>query len=226
MVAREGKVAEAAALLLAAADDLRADPGCELYLINRQADRPDTIWVTELWRSREDLDATVEKIRGSDRVAQVMALVQEFEMVELEELGGKGPTPVAADSPPYTRFNLANAEDQAAKHGFGHVQEARFPHGDLDARQTGLAHLRIKPNMRQPFAHRHRRAEEVYLVLSGSGRAKLDDEVLEVGRLDAIRIAPTVERAFEAGPEGLELLAFSARHPGDAEMVTDPGWWD
>lgn len=90
LVARQGRGEELAELLLAAADDLRGNPGCELYLVNRQADRPDAIWVTELWRSQRDLDASIEKIRESDDVAAVMALVKESEMVELELLGGKG----------------------------------------------------------------------------------------------------------------------------------------
>jgi quinol monooxygenase YgiN len=89
-VAKQGRGAEVAEALLAAADDLRDDPGCELYLINRQAGAPDTIWVTELWRSQADLDAALEKIRGSSDVGAVLALVDSFEMVELELLGGKG----------------------------------------------------------------------------------------------------------------------------------------
>jgi quinol monooxygenase YgiN len=90
-VAREGRGEELAALLLAAADELGADPGCELYLVNRQAGSPDVIWVTELWRTQADLDASIERIRGSDEVAAAMALVDSFEIVELELLGGKGP---------------------------------------------------------------------------------------------------------------------------------------
>ena len=89
--AREGRGRELADLLLAAADDLESDPGCELYLVNRQAGEPDLIWVTELWRSQADLDASLERIRGSDDVAAAMALVDDWEMVELELLGGKGP---------------------------------------------------------------------------------------------------------------------------------------
>jgi quinol monooxygenase YgiN len=89
-VAKEGRGGELAELLLGAAEELEADPGCELYLINRQADRPDVIWVTELWRSQADVDASIEQIRGSDRVAAAMALVESWEMVELEPLGGKG----------------------------------------------------------------------------------------------------------------------------------------
>jgi quinol monooxygenase YgiN len=90
-VAHQGNGEELAQRLLAAADELRADPGCELYLINRQADRPDVIWVTELWTSEEALAASLEKVRQSDDVAEVMALVEDWEMIELEPLGGKGP---------------------------------------------------------------------------------------------------------------------------------------
>jgi quinol monooxygenase YgiN len=88
--AKEGQGGELAELLLAAADDLEADPGCELYLINRQADRPDVVWVTELWRSQADLDASIEQVRGSDRVARALTMVETWEMVELDLLGGKG----------------------------------------------------------------------------------------------------------------------------------------
>jgi mannose-6-phosphate isomerase-like protein (cupin superfamily) len=121
----------------------------------------------------------------------------------------------------FTVKNLREAEDLALKHGFSETQEARFPRGDLDAETTGLAYLVLRPGKRQPFAHRHNEAEEIYVVLSGGGRARLDDEVLEVGAMDAIRIAPQVTRAFEAGEDGLELLVFGPRHDGDAEMVPD-----
>jgi quinol monooxygenase YgiN len=88
-IAREGHGGELAELLLAAAAGLADYPGCELYLVNSQRDNPDIIWVTELWRSQADLDASIEKIRASD-VAAAMALVDDWEMVELELLGGKG----------------------------------------------------------------------------------------------------------------------------------------
>jgi mannose-6-phosphate isomerase-like protein (cupin superfamily) len=125
----------------------------------------------------------------------------------------------------YTIFNLRDAEDVAAKHGFGDKQEARFPWRDLDAESTGVALLRIKPGQRQPFAHRHDKAEEIYVVLSGSGRIKLGDEVAELKPMDAIRISPWVVRSLAAGPDGLEVLAFGPRHDGDAETVEDD-WED
>ncbi len=79
----------------------------------------------------------------------------------------------------------------------------------------------LLPNKRQPFAHQHNQAEEIYVVLSGKGKMKLDDEVIDVGPMDAIRVAPNVTRMFEAGDEGLELLVFGTHHAGDAEMVQD-----
>jgi mannose-6-phosphate isomerase-like protein (cupin superfamily) len=124
----------------------------------------------------------------------------------------------------YTIKNLREVEDMAARQGFGEVQEARFAHGDLNAEQIGISLQRVKPGKRHAFAHRHKQAEEVYVVVSGSGQVKLDDEVKEVRPLDAIRVGPSVTRAFEAGDEGLELIAFSPRAKGDAEIVEDFSW--
>jgi len=124
----------------------------------------------------------------------------------------------------YTVKNLRDVDDMAATQGFGEVQEARFAHGDLNAEQIGISLQRVKPGKRHAFAHRHKQAEEVYVVVSGSGRVKLDDEVKEVGPLDAIRVGPSVTRAFEAGDQGLELIAFSPRAKGDAEIVEDFSW--
>jgi uncharacterized cupin superfamily protein len=124
----------------------------------------------------------------------------------------------------YTIKNLREVEDMAASQGFGEAQEARFAHGDLDAEQTGVSLQRVKPGKRHAFAHRHKEAEEIYVVLSGSGQVKLDDEVKEIGPLDAVRVGPEVVRAFAAGDDGLDLLAFSPRAQGDAEIVEDFSW--
>ena len=121
----------------------------------------------------------------------------------------------------YAIKNLRDVEDQAVKFGFAELQEARFPREDLGAEATGLAHIAVKPGKRQPFAHRHREAEEIYVVLSGRGRIKLDDEVADIGPYDAVRIAPGVTHSIEAGPEGIEILAFGPRHAGDSEIEQD-----
>jgi mannose-6-phosphate isomerase-like protein (cupin superfamily) len=124
---------------------------------------------------------------------------------------------------PYTLKKLTDVEDSAPNFGMGEVQEARFAYDDLEAEHTGLSYHRLKAGKRQGFAHKHENAEEVYVVLAGSGRAKLDDEIIEIEALDALRVAPGVIRGFEAGSGGLEMLAFGPRHAGDGELIQD--WW-
>jgi len=124
----------------------------------------------------------------------------------------------------YTIKNLREVEDSAPKFGFDSLQEAHFAYGALEAKDTGVAFHVVKPGCRQGFAHRHDEAEEVYVVVGGSGRIKLDDEIVEITRLDAIRVEPKVARAFEAGSDGLELLAFGPRHEGDGEILQGDFW--
>lgn len=122
----------------------------------------------------------------------------------------------------YTHINLADVEDAAPANGFGDRWEARVARQALEAEQTGLTHFRLRPGKRSPFAHRHSSAEEVYVILAGSGRIKVGDELVNVRPLDSIRVAPETVRAFEAGPEGLELIAVGAHHGSDGESVDDP----
>jgi mannose-6-phosphate isomerase-like protein (cupin superfamily) len=124
----------------------------------------------------------------------------------------------------YTIKNLREVEDMAAAQGLGEVQEARFAHGELNAERTGFSLQTVKPGKRHAIVHRHKEMEEIYVVISGSGRVKLDDQIEEIGELDAIRVGPSVTRSFEASDDGLEFLAFSPRAPGDAEIVEDFSW--
>ncbi len=124
----------------------------------------------------------------------------------------------------YVIRNLLEVEDQAPGFGFAEVQEARFPREELQSETIGLAFHVVRPGKRQAFAHRHEQAEEIVVVLAGGGRVKLDGDVREIGAMDAIRIAPPVTRAFEAGPEGLQLLVFGPRHAGDGEIVREDFW--
>ncbi|MCW3068613.1 MAG: cupin protein [Solirubrobacterales bacterium] len=121
----------------------------------------------------------------------------------------------------YTIRNLRDTEDSAPQFGLGEMGEAHFPREELDSESIGLAYQVLKPGKRQPFGHRHENAEEIYVVMSGSGRMRLDDEVVDVTALDAIRVAPKITRAFEAGPDGLVVLAFGPRHEGDGELQQD-----
>jgi mannose-6-phosphate isomerase-like protein (cupin superfamily) len=123
----------------------------------------------------------------------------------------------------YTHKNLTQLEDSAPRLGIGEWQETRFATAELGAERIGFTHHRIKPDTRQGFAHRHEREEEVYVVLDGSGRVKLDDDIVDVRPRDALRIPPQVFRSWEAGPDGLELLVFGPKDEGDAEFIQ--GWW-
>jgi mannose-6-phosphate isomerase-like protein (cupin superfamily) len=128
-------------------------------------------------------------------------------------------------TPSYTVRNLRDVEDVAPKFGFGAVQESRFAWRDLDAEKTGLALMGVKPGQRQAIAHSHDEAEEIYVVVSGSGRIKLDDEILDLHPMDAIRIAPGVVRVLEGGPDGIDYLAFGTRHEGDGTTEPTENFW-
>jgi uncharacterized cupin superfamily protein len=121
----------------------------------------------------------------------------------------------------YTIKNLSETVDSAPKFGFAEIGEAHFPREELGAQSTGFAYHVLKPGKRQAFGHRHDEAEEVAVVIAGGGRVRLDDEIVELRELDAIRIAPPVTRAFEAGADNLTLLVFGPRCAGDGEVLQD-----
>jgi quinol monooxygenase YgiN len=224
--AQPGRGHELAQLLLQAADTLVGTPGCELYVINRSAADPDQVWVTELWLDQASLDASLEQLRtpeGQARVAALTALLHPDkppERIELEPLGGVG---YLSGESGYTHLNLEDVEDMAPRFGLGDSGESRFATRPLGAARTGLSYQRLRPGVRQMFGHRHHHAEEVFVVLAGGGRVKIDAEIRVVRPLDAIRFAPGSTRAFEAGPEGLEFVVFGPHHRGDAVM--DPEFW-
>ena len=123
--------------------------------------------------------------------------------------------------------NLKELEDAAPGFGLADSLEARFGRKALEAKNVGISYQRLRPNVRLPFAHRHKTQEEIYVVLSGGGRAKLDEEVVDLRPWDALRVDKETVRAFEAGPDGMELLAVGAPvgEGNDAEML-DAAWAD
>ena len=131
--------------------------------------------------------------------------------------------------PDYTKKNLkADVEDSAPGFGFAPNLEAHFASQDLELNDAGMAYERTAPGKRSPFGHAHSQQEEIYVVIEGSGRIKLDDEIIDLERLDAVRIGKGVMRQVEGGPEGIGIVAFGAPPiEGDkreeAEIV--PGWW-
>ena len=122
----------------------------------------------------------------------------------------------------YKHLNIDDIEDQAPGYGVDSL-EARPARKAIGAEAIGLTSYRVKPGRRVGFGHSHEKVEEVYLVLSGSGRFKLDDDIVEVVSGDLVYCPPAVVREWEAGDEGLEIVAFGGHAEGDAKMVA--GWW-
>ena len=125
----------------------------------------------------------------------------------------------------YTKKNLrSDVENQAPKFQMPSELEAHFGRTPLESETLGLTLFTLEPNFRIPFGHKHEGQEEVYVIVCGSARIKVDDEIVEAGEWDAIRFDTDAMRNVEAGPDGVEYLAFSAGDdPRAAEMV--PGWW-
>jgi mannose-6-phosphate isomerase-like protein (cupin superfamily) len=124
----------------------------------------------------------------------------------------------------YTKQNLREVENQAPNFGMPDGLDARFARSALGGKTLGLSRFELAPNFRMPFGHKHTEQEEVYVVVRGSARIKVDDEIVELGEWDAIRFDKDTMRDVEAGPRGVEYLAFSAGDdPQDAETVQ--GWW-
>jgi quercetin dioxygenase-like cupin family protein len=121
----------------------------------------------------------------------------------------------------FTIKNLKELEDSAAARGLD--VEARFARKQLGTQHLGVSYFRYGPGFKAPYGHRHREQEEAYIVVGGSGRMRLDDEIVELHQWDVVRVAPNVVRAFEGGPDGLELIAIGSDRPegGDGEMVQD-----
>ncbi len=124
----------------------------------------------------------------------------------------------------YTKINLREVKNQAPKFGMPAELDARFARTALGGETLGLSLMKLAPNFRIPFGHKHQGQEEVYVVLSGSARIKAEDEIVELGEWDAIRFDNDTMRDVEAGPDGVEYLAFGAGDdPSDADMVQN--WW-
>lgn len=128
----------------------------------------------------------------------------------------------------YSKVNLEEVEDSAPKFGFAPDLSARFAGRTLGAERIGLSLERLAPNKRAPFGHRHEKDEEIYVVVSGSGRLKIEEEIVDVAKWDAIRVPAHAARQFEAGPDGLEVLAFGESNTTDPSAPDGkimPGWW-
>ncbi|HZQ81806.1 MAG TPA: cupin domain-containing protein [Gaiellaceae bacterium] len=123
----------------------------------------------------------------------------------------------------YTHLNLKDdVENMSEKFGLAPDLEARFGRNALGLQGGGFSYQRVAPDIEAPFGHRHKTQEEVYVVISGGGRIKLEDEVRDLKQWDVVRVPPETARAFAAGPDGLELIAIGFGQGGEAEMIEKP----
>jgi mannose-6-phosphate isomerase-like protein (cupin superfamily) len=125
----------------------------------------------------------------------------------------------------YTHLNLKDVEDQAPNFGLSPNLEMRMARVGLGLEKSGLSYLRVAPGFRMPFGHKHKNQEEIYVLVNGSARMKIEDEVKELKQWDAVRVHKDTMRTIEGGDEGGEFLIIGAPNtgPGDAETVQ--GWW-
>ncbi|MEA2303646.1 MAG: hypothetical protein QOH43_926 [Solirubrobacteraceae bacterium] len=123
----------------------------------------------------------------------------------------------------FAKVNLLDVEDSVGDRAPG--IDGRFGRSHLESRDLGISRFRYEPNLRSPFAHSHREQEEAYVVVGGGGRVLLDDEVIELRQWDVVRVAPEVVRAFEAGPEGLDLIAVGGPKPEGGDGVAGAVAW-
>jgi mannose-6-phosphate isomerase-like protein (cupin superfamily) len=133
---------------------------------------------------------------------------------------------MSTETSTFTKANLRrDVDDAAPKFGMPTEMRARFARSAIAGETLGLSLFSLEPNFRIPFGHKHADQEEVYVVVRGSARIKVEDEIVELGEWDAIRFDKDTMRQVEAGPQGVEYIAFGAGDdPTDAEMA--PGWWE
>jgi mannose-6-phosphate isomerase-like protein (cupin superfamily) len=126
----------------------------------------------------------------------------------------------------YTKKNLKEIEDSGAGSSNNPEVQARFARNHIDSEHLGVSYFLYPPGFRAPFGHTHREQEEAYLVINGGGRMKLNDEIIDVGPWDVIRVAPTTARGFEAGPEGIELIVVADDRPEGGDGEKTDNFWD
>jgi mannose-6-phosphate isomerase-like protein (cupin superfamily) len=126
----------------------------------------------------------------------------------------------------HKKINFAEVKDLAPDYGMDGVGEARYARSDLGAERIGLARYRIRPGRRLGFGHAHGESEEVYVVLSGAGRFRVDEEVFDVGADDVVYCPPEAMREWEAGPAGMDMIAFGAHTEGETHEMAQDFWTD
>ena len=127
------------------------------------------------------------------------------------------------EMPDWTKKNFDDLRDVSPQDA---PMQWRFARDALRSPELGVSRFTYEPGARMPWGHRHRVQEEAYVVVGGSGRAKLDDEVVELSMWDVLRVAPSVARSFEGGPDGLDVICIGGRKPAEGDNVRVDDFWD
>ncbi len=125
----------------------------------------------------------------------------------------------------YTIVNMYDSENMAPKYGMPEGFEARFPKKALGCTTGAVSMQKVAPGERHPIGHRHNKQEELYVVVEGGGRVKLGDDVHDLKQWDVVRVPPATWRGFEAGPDGLTILAYGAPISDEPDGEIEQGWW-
>lgn len=126
----------------------------------------------------------------------------------------------------YTVVKVSDVDDQGPNMGHAPGMEIRFLRNDLGCENCGVTYMRLQPNYRQTYGHKHKVQEEIYLLVSGSARLKADDEIVELEPWTAVRTPNDTMRSIEAGPEGAEFVIVGAPNTGPGDGITEAGWWN
>jgi quercetin dioxygenase-like cupin family protein len=161
---------------------------------------------------------TPRPVHGFERISGLPEFVARY---SFDVAGTPGPTLLAM--PNWTRKNFNALRDVSPPDV---PIEWRFARTALESPELGVSRFTYEPGARMPWGHRHRVQEELYVIIAGSGRAKLDDEVIEIGTWDALRVAPEVIRSFEAGSDGLDVICIGGRKPDGPDSERYPDFWD
>jgi mannose-6-phosphate isomerase-like protein (cupin superfamily) len=126
----------------------------------------------------------------------------------------------------YSVQRLNEVENQGLKFGIDPEElQLRMAKDPLECESCGISYERLGPGFRVPFGHRHKQQEEIFVLITGSARMKLEDEIVDLVPWTAVRVAPGTMRNLEAGPEGAELIAIGAPRTGPGDGEIEQGWW-
>jgi mannose-6-phosphate isomerase-like protein (cupin superfamily) len=126
----------------------------------------------------------------------------------------------------YSVENLKEVQNQGENFGIDPSElQLRMAKDPLECANAGISYLKLGPDFRVPFGHTHKTQEEIYVLITGSGRMKIGDDVIELEPFTAVRVAPETPRGYEGGPEGAELIVIGAPRTGSGDADVTPGWW-